>query len=127
MKKLFVLIVILSVPFLSWAQTIVCKTNDNGINYKNGVKQCLYYCTDGCTDSEVIGPGWKGDFGAFQCHGAIVQIQPSMNGQLSPNAVGFKSFKVSLSGISGYWSSFKYGELQDRLIEIYEHKSCRRQ
>lgn len=112
------------VTLVASAQKITCRTNSAGIDYKDGVKQCRYFCTDGCNETQVIGPGFEGDFGAFNCHGAIIQIQPSMNGQLSPNAVGFKDFTLSLSGVAKYWSAIRYGALQKIVARAYQGQIC---
>lgn len=111
-------------PSLSLAKAVTCSTHSNGLYYIDNVKQCQYFCNNGCETVEVIGPGWEGDFGAFNCYGTIVVIQPSVNGQLSPNAVGYKPFTVQLTGWGSLWSAIEYGDLFTKIDRAFARKSC---
>lgn len=116
---------LLILPLTSQAQVASCKATDAGLYYKDGVKQCLYHCVNACdVEEDLIGPSHAGDFGAYNCFGAIVVIQPSMNGQLSPNAVGFRNFNVSLHGIGAWMGPMLYGDLFHQLRAKPEFMSC---
>lgn len=120
-----VIILLLILPLSAQAQVASCKATDAGLYYKDGVKQCLYHCVNACqVEEDLIGPSRAGDFGAYNCFGAIVVIQPSMNGQLSPNAVGFRNFNVSLHGIGSWMGPMLYGDLFHQLRAKPEFMSC---
>ena len=98
-----------------------------GLNYAHGVKMCPYYCESTCTNDtsvKIIAGSAEGSFGSYNCFGAIIQIQPSMNGDLSANASGYKRFNVELRGMKSYYHSWMYADLYDQLNEIYEANGC---
>ena len=126
MLKLLTLIFIGLVSVAASAQVVTCRATSTGVDYKDGVKQCSYICTNGCSKKMLLGPGFEGDFGAFNCFGSIIQIQPSMNGQLSPNAVGFRDFKIKLAGVGKYWSAMRYGDLHSVVANAYQGQLCQK-
>ena len=124
MDRLILTLAVALAPQAVWAGAVTCRTTSNGLFYVDDVKQCQYFCNNGCEVIEVIGPGWEGDFGAYNCFGTIVVIQPSMNGQLSPNSVGYKPFTVQLTGLARIWSAWKYGDLFTNIERAFSKKSC---
>lgn len=123
---------------LTWAESarevslgqnqISCISNfSGGFGYVDGVKQCQYFCKSACLGKfDVIAGSAEGDFGAYNCYGAIIKIQASPNGNLSANAMGYESFTVTVSGVKSYLSAWKYGTLFEQLEQIHTERNCQR-